>query len=1396
MSVSFEQLQTLLQQQQLQFEKSQRQLIELLTQKLNLQTEPPTTTIARSSVDALTASITEFVFDGLSGVTFDSWFKKYEDIFRVEFADQDDAWKVRLLLRKLGAVEHERYTNFVLPKNARDFSFDETVRTLTQIFSEQASLFSIRYNCLKLVKRDVHDFVTHAGIVNRECERFKLGTMTADQFKSLIFVCSLQSHADADIRTRILHKLEQEPQLTLQDITTECQRLINLKHDTKMVETADHKTEPQICRTAIRRQGMNRTGSTQKPPTACWNCGAWHFVRDCTYKTHQCQKCRRIGHKETHCRVVNNFRRSFPPKMRVNPNFRRANFHGPAAKIILAAFRTELARKRKYVSVKVNGVPIMLQLDTASDITIISRSVWKRLGKPAFKRTTLTAKNASGGSLRLDGEIECEVSFNGLNLRGTIYLVTSSDVNLLGIDWIEKLHLLDVPLSHICSENNVAVLRTAVSNQPGQSIAELLQSKYACVFQSELGHCTKMQAKLTLLPEAKPVFRPRRPVPHASQALVEHELDRLQQAGVIEQVSFSQWAAPIVVIRKPNGSVRLCADFSTGLNAALEPHQYPLPLPDDVFAKLNGGKYFATLDLADAYLQLQVEPESRKLLTINTHRGLYQYNRLPFGVKTAPAIFQQVMDAMLTGLTGAAAYLDDIIIMGGTQEELFQRLDDVMMRIKEYGFRLRADKCKFFLKSIKFLGFVIDENGRRPDPENIEAIDRLPAPTDVTTLRSFLGMVSHYSEFLPCMHRLRHPLNQLLMKDVEWNWSVQCQEAFDKLKSLLKSDLLLTHYNPKQEIVVATDASSYGIGAVISHRFPDGSEKAVAHVARALTASEKNYSQIEKEALAIIFAVQRFHKMIYGRRFTLVTDHKPLLAIFGSKKGIPTYTASRLQRWATLLLGYDFGMRYLSTDSIGQADALSRLINTGRRDQEDAVIASIAAESDVSYMIQDAVCNLPVNGLMVAQATKQDAVLQEVLTYTRSGWPKKCPNEALTQFFTRRGALSEVDSCLFFADRIVIPEVLRQRILRELHKGHPGIARMKALARSYVFWPMMDSQIEDIGRSCSRCISASKLPVRVPLQSWSNPGSPWSRIHVDFAGPVEGVEFLVMVDAYSKWPEVIRMQTTSSNSMISEMRHVFSQHGLPKTVISDNGSQFTSYQFAEFCAQNGIEHVRTAPYYPQSNGQAERFVDTLKRALLKSKGEGTLDERLERFLLNYRVTPNPNAPDGKSPAEVLMGRRLRTTLDLLTPRRPLPQTRNFAMEQQYNRRYGAQRRMFRVGEFVSAAAIQGRRISWIPGRIVRRRGRVMYDVQVGAQVWRRHANQLKPRCTLEGDVQNANRFDVNELLDNGKPSASSRRESQPRECPEQEGRNRPQRTRKFVQPFQVDPRRKSYVPYR
>ena len=380
---------------------------------------------------------------------------------------------------------------------------------------------------------------------------------------------------------------------------------------------------------------------------------------------------------------------------------------------------------------------------------------------------------------------------------------------------------------------------------------------------------------------------------------------------------------------------------------------------------------FCKNDFSDEFLQLEVDEDSKELLTINTHKGLFRYNRLPFRAKTAPSIFQQTMDAMLTGITGATAFLDDIIVSGTSLNELLQQLISVFERIQQYGFHVRVEKCQFHRTSIKYLGFIFDKTDRRLDPENISAIKNMTAPTDIKTLRSFLGLVSHNSSFLPELHPIRSPLN--LKKEITWNWSLECKAAFAKIKTSLSSDLL-THFNPSLDIVVVSDASDYGVGAVLSHIFPDGSQKAIAHASRSLISAERNYDQIEKEALAI-FAIKKFHKMVYGRHFTLVTDHKPLVSIFGSKKGIPVYTANRLQRWATTLLDYDFSIKYLSTNSIGHADALSKLKNTHQKQPEDSVVAAISLEPEISSMLTATVRELPVTSHMIKEATASDPLL-------------------------------------------------------------------------------------------------------------------------------------------------------------------------------------------------------------------------------------------------------------------------------------------------------------------------------------------------------------------------------------------------------------------------------------
>ncbi|KAK4468996.1 hypothetical protein MN116_000138 [Schistosoma mekongi] len=719
-------------------------MLESLMSKIVIQSK---VTPEHKGIELSLSSVPEFNFDAENGHTFESWFSRIEDLFQVEYKDIDDAKKVRLLTQKLGQHEYSKYKNYILPRHPRDLTFNETIGILNEIFCEPASLFHIRYKCLQLTKDADEDYLSYASRINLQAERFKLNALSNDQFKCLLFVSGLQSQADADVRTRLLSRIEQNDDMTLQMVTTECQRLVNLKNDTTLIENKGNASLNSNIHAVKSNKSNNVSANDQrqtklfKPSSKRWFCGSRHFAKFCRYKRHRCNVCYKVGHKETVCRQQNYLksgpRIKFP---RNNKNHIRS---------IYSTFTCSLADKRRYVDLVVNDVQIRLQLDTASDITLISKKTWEFIGCPTLLPTEHTARNASGDILKLVGMINCAVKFGIYSFTGTCYLTNRHDLDPIGIDWIDKLNLWKVPLDAVCTlkdshiPKNLPVLKVT-SNNNVLNAAHLFE-KHSNVFQNILGCCNIGKARLYLRQGATPVFRPKRQVPYASIDKVDRKLDRLEKLGVIQPIIFSSWAAPIVVVQKANGTVLLCADFSTGLNNALQNHSYPLPLPEDLFIKLNGGRYFAKLDLSDAYSQVEVDDDSKPYLTINTHRGLYQYNRLPFGVKPAPAIFQQLMDIMISNLDCVAAYLDDIIVVGSSKDELLFRLDKVLTRISQSGFQLQKQKCEFFLQSVKYLGFIFDKQGRRPDLDNIHAITQMPAPTDVATLRSFLGMIGYYS---------------------------------------------------------------------------------------------------------------------------------------------------------------------------------------------------------------------------------------------------------------------------------------------------------------------------------------------------------------------------------------------------------------------------------------------------------------------------------------------------------------------------------------------------------------------------------------------------------------------------------------------------------------------------
>ena len=427
--------------------------------------------------------------------------------------------------------------------------------------------------------------------------------------------------------------------------------------------------------------------------------------------------------------------------------------------------------------------------------------------------------------------------------------------------------------------------------------------KYNKVFTEGLGVMNNFEATLQLKEGARPKFCCARSVPFALKETIEKELDRLEAKGILEKVTHSEWAAPVVPVPKAEGQIRLCGDYKVTINPVLEVDQYPLPKPDNIFATLATGKYFSKIDLTHAYQKMKLKEDSRHLVTINTHRGLFRYTRLPFGVASAPSIFQKVMDTVLQGLPKVICYLDDILVSGATREEHLQNLENVLQRLQQYNIRAKRSKCAFMCESVDYLGHRIDATGLHTLSSKVKAVQNAPQPKNVQELRSFLGLLHYYGKFLPNLATLLHPLNALLKSGSKWVWSTECSKAFQAAKQLLVTAPVLAHYDPELPIRLAGDASAYGIGAVISHICEDGSERPIAFTSQTLSPAEMNYPQIEKEALSLIYGVTKFHQYLYGRKFVLVTDHCPLTTLLGPKQEIPPLAAARMQRWALVLSG-------------------------------------------------------------------------------------------------------------------------------------------------------------------------------------------------------------------------------------------------------------------------------------------------------------------------------------------------------------------------------------------------------------------------------------------------------------------------------------------------------------
>lgn len=383
----------------------------------------------------------------------------------------------------------------------------------------------------------------------------------------------------------------------------------------------------------------------------------------------------------------------------------------------------------------------------------------------------------------------------------------------------------------------------------------------------------------------------------------------LQEAKIITPVATSDWGSPLVVIPKADGGVRLCVDYKCGVNERLVTASFPVKRIEDILSNLRDSTYFCKLDLYKTYLHLPVDEESSAIQTITTHRGTYRMNRLSFGIKTAPSEFNRIIDQILSDIPYCDSYFDDIIVHGRTKEDCAKHLRACLQRLSEYDLHLNKNKCEFFAMEISYLGHIIKENKIMKCPEKIKAVSKMTQPTNVEEVRRFLGMLTYYSRFIPNYSTISYPIRTLLKKKHRFAWTPECQATFEALKTEMCSDRILTPYNPSLPIILTTDASPVGVAAILSHSV-NNQERPIAYVSRSLTESEMNYSQLDREALAIIFAVSRFYNYLYGRHFYLVTDNEPLSRIFSENRALPQMTSARLLRYASFLSGFDYSVKF------------------------------------------------------------------------------------------------------------------------------------------------------------------------------------------------------------------------------------------------------------------------------------------------------------------------------------------------------------------------------------------------------------------------------------------------------------------------------------------------------
>ena len=1029
-----------------------------------------------------------------------------------------------------------------------------------------------------------------------------------------------------------------------------------MKEDDKKLTTEDVRFVKDKRKDKFRPPRNGKQGTqTSKPPRAtkkrseqppnrkgyqCYNCGGKqrHKLENCPAFGHECKACKKPNHFASVCQSS-----KFQVKQVTETTDDETETDSDEFFYKVEEVSSVQAKgKQLFASLEFSDAntryktTLECQLDTGATCNVLTHrdlSIISQDGNPTLQTSKVKLRLFNGSVMKPLGEVSLKVRHEDKQQHELKFQVVEGNSKpLLSAETCEKLELLKIN----CAPPAVQV--NTMQETTSKLTRENILTDFKDVFEG-LGHIGK--ASFTVDPEVTPVHHAPRRIAVTLHSEVKAKLEELEQKNIlVKETEPTDWISSMVVVAKP-GKIRICLD-PKDLNKAVKRPKYQMPTLEEVLPKLSKAKVFTTLDAKDGFYQISLDKKSSKLTTFWTPFGRYRYLRMPFGVNAAPEEFECKLHEHLSDLQGVEILRDDILVIGSgdTLEEATADHDEnllkLLKRAREVNLKFNGKKLNLRKPEVKYMGHLLSSEGLKPDPDKVSAVSEMPKPTTKQEALSLLGFVNYLAKFLPRLSEIAQPIRQLTSKDAKFIWSKPHDQSFEQIRNLVTRHPVLKYYDMHAEVTIQCDASEKGLGATLLQN-----GQPVAFASRTLSQVEQRYAQIEKECLAIVFACAKFSQYITRReKITVESDHKPLQAIF--KKSLLA-APSRLQRILLRLQKYSLEVKYKPGSQMYVADHLSRAFLKHEGDKPHDEFQVFALELEEINPLN----TVKITSERLAQlqkATEHDPVMQTLKSTILLGWPDTRDQVPIPirDYWNFREDLTLHNGILFKSHRVIIPRALRPEVISRLHSSHLGIEACLRKARDRVYWPAMNSDIKEAVTKCQVCAEYQASNPHQPLQTHKIPDRPWSRLAADLF-TLQSKDYIVLVDYYSDFVEVSPLNATTSTAIIKFLRIQFSRHGIPDVLVTDNGPQFTSTEFAEFSKQWEFQHVTSSPYHPKSNGKAESSVKVVK-SLFKKALKDNKDPWLS--LLDYRNTPTAGIQS--SPVQRLMSRRTKTLVPIAT----------------------------------------------------------------------------------------------------------------------------------------------------